>query len=100
MRIRITRSTEGKTMGTIRKHLGSLAIIGGLIASLNLIQAAGTIKPVQAVSADDMAVLQAVEATTPLPAESVPPYGTFYSALHANWAPLPSNVNIRFQHGI
>ncbi len=38
-------------------------------------------------------MLQAVEATTPLPAESVPPCGTFYSALHANWPPLPANIN-------
>ncbi len=81
-------------MKTIRKNLGSLAIIGGLIGSLNLIQAAGTINPVQTVSAEDTAgMLQAVEATTPLPAALVPPYGTFYSALHANWAPLPANVN-------
>ncbi len=80
-------------MKIIRNSFGSLAIIGGLIASLNLIQAAGTIKLLQSVSVDDMAVLQAVEQTTPTPAESVPRYGTFYSALHANWVPLPANVN-------
>ncbi len=81
-------------MRTIGNRFGSLTIIAGLIGSLNFIQAAGTSKPVQSVSADDTAgMLQAVEATTPLPAESVPPYGTFYSALHADWAPLPANVN-------
>jgi hypothetical protein len=75
-----------------RKNLRGLAIIGGLIGSLNFIQAAGTIKPVQSVSADEMDVmLQALEATTPLPAESVPRCGTFYSAAHIleGWPPLP-----------
>jgi hypothetical protein len=85
-------------MLTIRNCFGSLAIIGGLIGSLNFIQAAGTIKPVQSVSADDMNVmLQAVEATTPVAAELVPQCGTFYSAFYSaqfpNWPPLPGNIN-------
>jgi hypothetical protein len=81
-------------MKTIRNSFGSLAIIGGLIGSLNFIQAAGTIKPVQSVSADDMNVmLQAVEATTPVAAESVPKSGTFYSAQFPTWPPLPCNIN-------
>lgn len=51
---------------------------------------------------DDLAVMiQAVEATTPAPASSVPRKGlagTFYSAQHAPgtrfaWPPLPANVN-------
>jgi hypothetical protein len=53
-----------------------------------------TVNSIRAASAGDLSpMLEAVEATTPLPAESVPPYGTFYSALHANWAPFPANVN-------
>ncbi len=81
-------------MRTIRNSIGRLAIIGGLIASLNFIQAAGIIKPVQSVSADDMAVmLQAVEETTPQAAESAPKSGTFYSAQFPNQPPLPCNIN-------
>jgi hypothetical protein len=60
-------------MRTIKNSFGSLAAIGGLIASLNLVHAQTTAKTVQSVSADDLAVmLQAMEATTPVPAESVP----------------------------
>ncbi len=81
-------------MRTIRNSIGRLAIIGGLIASLNFIQAAGTIKPIQSVSVDDMAVmLQAVEETTPQAAESAPKSGTFYSAQFPNQPPLPCNIN-------
>jgi hypothetical protein len=80
-------------MLTIRNSFGSLAIIGGFIGSLNIIQAAGTIKPVQSVSADDMNVmLQAVEATTPVAAESVPRCGLFYSALMPMGPPLPGSM--------
>lgn len=71
-----------------------MAIIGGLVGLLNFIQAAGTIKPVQLVSADDMAVmLQAVEQTTPTPAESVPLGATLYSAQNPKWPPYPGNIN-------
>jgi len=81
-------------MRTIGNSIGSLAIIGGLIASLNFVRGQTTAKAVQSVSAEDMAVmLQAVEATTPLPAESAPKSGTFYSAQCPNWPPLPGNVN-------
>src|SRR5208283_1652926 len=81
-------------MKTIRKHLSGLAIIGGLIASSNFVHAQTTARAVQSVSADDMAVmLQAVEATTPQAAESVPRCGTFYSAQFPNWPPLPANIN-------
>jgi hypothetical protein len=38
-------------------------------------------------------MLQAVEATTPLPAESVPQSGTFWSAQNINDPPFPSNIN-------
>ncbi len=38
-------------------------------------------------------MLQAVEATTPVPAESAPRGGTFYSAQFPNWPPLPGNIH-------
>ena len=37
-------------------------------------------------------MMQAVEATPALPAESVPPVGNFYSANHPEWPPLPGNI--------
>ena len=84
-------------MLTIRNSFGSLAIIGGLIASLNFVHAQTTaisIQSLRSASADDMAVmLQAVEATTPTPAESVPPSGTFWSAQNPNSPPMPCNIN-------
>ncbi len=82
-------------MKAMQKIVGSL-IVGCVLACwlTSNICAQTTAKAVQAVSAEDMAVmLQAVEATTPVAAESVPLYGTFYSALHANWVPLPANIN-------
>jgi len=39
-----------------------------------------------------VATLQAVEATTPLPAESVPPWANFYSAQFPGWLPMPCNL--------
>jgi len=36
----------------------------------------------------------AIEAMEPVPAESVPKMGTFRSAQHPEWPPLPGNVNI------
>ena len=86
----------GKTkMKPVRNSFGSLAIIGGLIASLNFVHGQTNAKAIQAASAENMAVmLPAVESTTPLPAESVPPCATFYSALHPNWPPLPDNINL------
>jgi hypothetical protein len=85
-------------MKSFRNSFGSLAIIGGLIGSLNFIHAQTTAKAVQAVSMDDMAVvLQAIEETMPVAAESVPRCGTFYSAFYSaqfpNWPPLPGNIN-------
>ena len=39
-------------------------------------------------------MLQAVEETTPVPAESVPQIGSgFYSAQNPNWPPLPANIH-------
>ena len=80
-------------MRTIRNSFGSLAIIGGLIGSLNIIHAQTTAKAIQAVSVDDMAVvLQAIEETTPVAAESVPRYGLFYSAQMPMGPPLPGSM--------
>jgi hypothetical protein len=81
-------------MRTIRNSFGSLAIIGGLIASLHFVHAQTTARAVQSVSAYNMEVmLQMVEATMPQAAESVPKSGTFYSAQFPNWPPLPCNIN-------
>ena len=91
-------------MKRIRGNLNSLAIIVGLIGSLNVVHAQTTIVSIQSLhsaSADDMAVmLQAMEETTPVAAESVPPCGTFYSALMPMSPPLPANVKIVFPRGI
>ncbi len=38
-------------------------------------------------------MLQAIEETTPLPAESFPRGATFWSAKNINYPPLPSNIN-------
>ena len=92
-------------MKSNRSNFGSLAIISGFIALAGFIQAQVATEPVQGgttplaaanvdwSSASDLEVmLQAVEATTPAPAESVPRGGTFYSAQFPNWPPLPGNI--------
>jgi hypothetical protein len=95
-------------MKSIRKILGGLAIIGSFIALSGFIQAQVTIiitTPAQGGaaslaanvdwrSASDLEVmLQAVEQTSPLSAESAPKFGTFYSAQYPNWPPLLGNIN-------
>ncbi|MGB8369562.1 MAG: choice-of-anchor L domain-containing protein [Limisphaerales bacterium] len=64
---------------------------------MSLVHAQTTTISIQALhsaSADDLAVmLQAIEETTPLPADSVTPWGTFWSVQHLNWPPLPGNIN-------
>ncbi|MGA3285310.1 MAG: hypothetical protein ABSD57_12745, partial [Verrucomicrobiota bacterium] len=90
-------------MKTIKSFLGSLAIIGGLVLSTNIVdaqlalvlrQAVSTNLNLQAVSADDLNVmLEAVEQTTPTAAESAPQSGTFYSVQNPKWPPLPGNIN-------
>jgi hypothetical protein len=49
-------------------------------------------------ASDDQVLLQAIEETTPVPANEVPMSGEFYSAQHSplstsGWPPLPGNVN-------
>ncbi|MGA3285581.1 MAG: hypothetical protein ABSD57_14125, partial [Verrucomicrobiota bacterium] len=90
-------------MKTIKSILGGLAIISGLVLSMNVVQAQlalvlqqtiSTNLNSQAVSADDLNVmLEAVEQTTPTAADSVPQIGTFYSAQNSKWPPLPGNIN-------
>ena len=46
-------------MRVIRNSFGSLAIIGGIIASSNFIQAAGIIKPVQTAQTDSIVQIAA-----------------------------------------
>jgi len=53
-----------------------------------------SIQSLRSASAGDWeAMLQTLAATTPLPTESVPPSGTFYSAQNPNWPPLPCNIH-------
>jgi hypothetical protein len=53
-----------------------------------------SIQSLRSASAGDLEVmLLAVEATTPLPAESVPRGATLWSAQYINHPPLPSNIN-------
>ncbi len=53
-----------------------------------------SIQSLHSASADDLSVmLQAIEETTPLPAESFPRGATFWSAKNINYPPLPSNIN-------
>jgi hypothetical protein len=82
-------------MKSIKIHLTGLAIIGGLIASLNFVHAQTTARAVQTVSTGKTAeMLEAVEETTPLPAESVPKFGTFYSARTPTGPPLPTSMGL------
>jgi hypothetical protein len=39
------------------------------------------------------AIVAAVAQTTPIPAQSIPQFGTFYSAQNPNWPPSPGNFN-------
>jgi hypothetical protein len=95
-------------MKKIRSSFRSCAIIGGLIASLTFIHAQTVNQSISCgtISTDDSNVnwnalsdfeveLMAVEATTPLPAESVTRANGYYSAQYLNWPPLPGN-----QHGL
>jgi len=92
-------------MKTIRHLLIGSIITGGLAASLHFLYAQEVTNPVQggAVSQDvnslsDMQVmLQAVEMMPAVSADSLPRFGTFYSAQHAPgtrqaWPPMPSNA--------
>ena len=77
----------------------------GLFLSLNLLHAQETASPFQLDSAtvagmSDLEVeLKAVESVPPMPAESLPEAGTFWSAQHApgtaeEWPPLPTSFGM------
>ena len=84
-------------MRSTQNYIRSFFIVSGIIALVSLVHAQTTTISIQALhsaSADDLAVmLQAIEETTPLPADSVTPWGTFWSVQHLNWPPLPGNIN-------
>jgi hypothetical protein len=91
-------------MRTIRNSFGGLAIIGGLIASLNFVHAQTTARAVQSISAGNMGVLsvlaqaRALAASEPVLEQSIPvtatgpsaerPSGTYWS-LQSDQPPMP-----------
>jgi hypothetical protein len=69
-----------------------------LLFALTLVLSAQTstisIQSLHSASADDLSVmLETIGETTPLPAESVPSSGTFWSVQHPYWPPMPGNIN-------
>ncbi|MGA2854651.1 MAG: hypothetical protein ABSE90_11060, partial [Verrucomicrobiota bacterium] len=93
-------------MKSIRNFLIGIAITGSLAASLHFLHAQETAMPVQAGaisavdwhSASDLQVmLQVVEMMPTVSADSLPRFGTFYSAQHSPgspepWPPMPGNA--------
>src|SRR5258706_15939104 len=64
-----------------------------------IVTAQQTATPTQStLTSDQQAALQAIEATTPLPATSTPDTGVFYTVQQGdNWPPLPGNtMNLPF----
>lgn len=93
-------------MKTVRGGFGNWVIISGFIVSLVFVhaQTVNKILSIGTISLDDPNVnwnafsdfeveLMAVEATTPLLAESVTRANGYYSAQYPNWPPLPGNPN-------
>src|ERR1035437_627461 len=93
-------------MKSIRSFVIGMVITGSLAASLYFLHAQGTAMPVQAgavlqdvnAMSDMEVMLQAVEMTPTVSADSMPRAGTFWSALHAPgtrlaWPPMPSNFH-------
>jgi hypothetical protein len=71
-----------------------IAFVLAITFSLHAQTTTVSIQSLRSASAGNLEVmLQAVEATTPLPAESVPQSGTFWSAQNINDPPFPSNIN-------
>ena len=71
-------------------------LLGGVfvVILLNFAYAQPIAAPIWSTSTSDLAVmLQAVEATTPVAAESVPGANAYYSAQNPTWPPLPGNIN-------
>jgi hypothetical protein len=93
-----------KTMKSIRNLPIALFILGGFIALISLLHAQSAIRggtitaaPIEAQSVEaesDLDVmLQAVEMTTPQPADTAPEAGNFYTTQHGDdWPPLPANI--------
>lgn len=75
--------------------VGLIALPGILDAQVPsvLLQAISTNVNGQAVSVEDLdAMLEAIEATPAVPAESLPRGGNFFSAAHLAWPPLPASM--------
>ena len=71
-----------------------IAFVLAITFNLHAQDKAIAVQSIRAASANDLSIVwQAVEATTPVPVESVPLSGTFYSAQNPNWPPLPCNIN-------
>jgi hypothetical protein len=90
----------------IMKTINRVMLMGaGLFVSLNLLHAQDAASPFQLDSAtvagmSDLEVeLKAIESVPPMPADSVPESGTFWSAQHApgtadEWPPLPTSLGM------
>ena len=81
-----------KLMKLIQSLYVQTLILVGLIVGLGVLNAQEN--PFQAGDANDLdALLQAIEATTPLPASQAPDTASgFYSVQNLDWPPLPGNV--------
>jgi hypothetical protein len=84
-------------MRSIKSSIVKFIIIGGFVALASCTQAQTAGKSIQSLhsmSTDDLtAMLQAVEETTPLSAETMPNANGYYSSQNPDWPPLPGNPN-------
>jgi hypothetical protein len=72
-----------------------IAFVLAINFSLHAQETTTTVQSIRAGSANDLnTMLEAVEETTPLPAESVPKFGTFYSARTPTGPPLPTSMGL------
>lgn len=74
-------------MKRIRNVLVGLLAVGGFVVWLGHVHAQQT-----GTESDTEVMIQAIEQTAPVPADSVPQNGTFWSAQNPTWPPLPANV--------
>jgi hypothetical protein len=80
-------------MKKTRTVSAGIAFVLAITFSLHAQETAITVQSIRSASANDLnTMLEAVEATTPLPAESVPKVGTFYSARMPSGPPLPGSM--------
>src|SRR6266404_250731 len=86
---------EREPIRLTRKGVHYFAVLAGLIALL--VTVVGRAQQ-STLTSDQQAALQAIEATTPLPATSTPDTGVFYTVQQGdNWPPLPGNtMNLPF----